>query len=74
MAAHDVDKAGQLGSLLTARGEDGEQRGRFDFRHAAGEDFLEHFGRLLAGERRAVLGQRLQEVLHVSISPYGNGR
>ena len=64
MAAHDVDKAGQLGSLLAARGQDGQQRCGFDFRHAAGEDLIEHFGRLLAGERRAILGQRAKQFLH----------
>ena len=64
MPAHDIDKAGQLGSLLAARGEDGQQRRRFHLRHAAGEDLLEHLGRLLASERRAILGQRAKQFLH----------
>ena len=62
--AHDVDKAGQLRSLLAARGEDGKERGGFHFRHAAGEDLLEDLGRLLTGERRAILGQRAKQFLH----------
>ena len=59
--AHNVDKAGQLGSLLTARRENCHERSRFNIGHAAGEELLEHFGRLLTGERCAVFGQWLEQ-------------
>ena len=39
--AHDLDKAGQLRGLFAARGQHGEQRGGFDFRHVAGQDFCQ---------------------------------
>lgn len=61
VAAHDVDKAGELGSLFAAGGEHGEQGGRFDLGDGAGEDFFEDFSGLLAGESGAVLGQRTKE-------------
>ena len=74
MLAHDVDEAGQLGRLLAARGQHGEQGGDFDLGHVAGEDLGEHVGGLLAGERGAVFGERLEKVLQrIHISHYGNG-
>ena len=51
--AHRIHKAGKLRRLLAARGQHGEQRGNFHLRHAAGENLLEDFGRLLPGQRGA---------------------
>ena len=62
--AHDVDEAGQLGSLFAARDHNGEERGDFDFGHASGEDLLEHLGRLGAGESSAVFGERAKQILY----------
>ena len=62
--AHHVDKAGKFRRLLAARGQH-RQKGRgFHLRHVAGEDFLQHFGCLLARELRAVFGERAQQFLH----------
>ena len=58
--AHHLDKAGQLRRLFAARGQNSEQRRGLDFGHSAGENLFEHGCRLLASQRRAILGQRLQ--------------
>ena len=60
---HHIDEAGQLRNLLPARGQDGDQGGDFNVGHRAGEDLCKHGGRLLAGERGAVFGERLEEFL-----------
>jgi hypothetical protein len=67
-SAHHLDKAGQLRRLFAARGQHGQQRRGLHLRHLAGENLFQHAGRLLAGQRRAILGQRLQQLLQEAIS------
>ena len=68
--AHDLDKAGQLRRLFSARGHHRQERRRLRLGHAAGQNLFQHTAGLLAGQRRAVLGQRFQQLLqrgHISL-------
>ena len=60
--AHDLNKAGQLGGLFAAGGEDGDEGGDFDLGDLAGEDFSEDVGGLFAGHGRAIFGEGFEEV------------
>jgi hypothetical protein len=61
--AHDLNEAGQFRDLLSARGQDGDQCGDLDVGNRTGENLGERVRGLLAGERGAVFGERLEEFL-----------
>ena len=57
-------KPAELGRLFAARGEDGQQRGCFDFRHLACEDLFKNLRCLLSRQSGSIFGEWAQKFFH----------